>query len=1365
MPPASSKFQNNNGNGINNNFDINYNPKVHGYIAPTLSDFLKARTNIADYDNVNKYKYNYEPIWKLFDLFFSRNSYVLAQPHLDSYDQCMMETRIALYEDPNGYVIHDEIIGNKRIRHRLIFTDTGLRPASTETNSSGILKPIDAFNGSFVYSAYMVATVTYLIDTIILDGPGTEKERTTTIQRGATEKDVIIDKPPIMVKSRICSSVIAPETINVREDKREPGGQFIVSAEKVIVSTTNSIPRKMTIIVKKAPVWSFVASVQSRPIKAVIGKMQTFSIKVDHKHNTVNLNISYFNDNISVFTLMRAMGLWRDDDIINAICDTRCEKRLEFYLLNALKVPNSSAMSVAKARRVLVDGIKPGKSGKFSEFLSEAQSDRSSKDFHIQKILTQWLLPHENDENRTDELNLLHKAYAIGYIVRTLLLEYLSRNINTSSFISLLTNKLPGNFIDVQPNIWNDRDSMFNKRIEVSGNLIAAQLEQNFKKTLNECGGKIKEQRKKKGNGLNNADINVITSLKPNHDLAWKQAFRSTFGSVSKKVGLAQSLNVITNWLHFLSYFRKVTTPNIDTNNKSLEPRLTQNTHWGMYCPMETPDGLQVGTIRNFSMSTIVTIDSFTQIPIIEEYLNIPWKDFDNQGNQYLTPKVIPLIEGTNNLWNYCRVHINRKTVGLCHDPIRLRQEIRQMRFDGRLSRMVSAVYIRELKEFHIYTDAGRAMRPYFTVTNNTLNFREEMLQGIETWDEFLITYPGVIEYICKEEEVNITVADTQASLDVNKEISMMIPTTKREEIERLNATVRYSHTLFTDYSHCEIHPLMAYGLVAFNVPLLSTNMGPRMFYQFKHMHHALGAPARTNYRTRIDNGYMNYHPEIPILLTRTAKYTGTHLSPTGQNLCVAFASYFGTNQEDNGDMNSSSIDRGVLCGESHKKHSEQPKKNTDSAQISQFAKPDENLTENKKRINFNTLDNDGFAPIETELRENDAIMGIITQKQTAKGSLLGSLNNNQAALQLQLKNQAITGKQAISNTASLMAITNAAIAGSNANSKKKKYKFRDSSVYHKHIEKAVVDQIFRGSSSEGHPLAKVRTRIFRYFRIGDKLTTRFSQKITCGAQHTKKFVMYTQSGLQPDIIYNPACARRMTVGQMIEMFVSKVSCIKGYYCDGTSFTSTIDLHKFNDEWMHHSKNNHLGIDLLYGDYGYETCYNPITGKRMQMKINIGFNYIQPTKQKTTDKSHARNRGITQILTRQPLEGRSRDGGLRFGEMERDCMFAHGASQSICRLLYDNSDIFNTWICNKCGMICSMVPPIKLPSDESQKRKKKKSVYKEEHYECKTCKNTTNVSKIRIPYAAKLLIQELMTISIKPSLRTDNVVNYDYMKI
>ena len=291
---------------------------------------------------------------------------------------------------------------------------------------------------------------------------------------------------------------------------------------------------------------------------------------------------------------------------------------------------------------------------------------------------------------------------------------------------------------------------------------------------------------------------------------------------------------------------------------------------------------------------------------------------------------------------------------------------------------------------------------------------------------------------------------------------------------------------------------------------------------------------------------------------------------------------------------------------------------------------------------------------------------------------------------------------------------------------KYKDYGYRDNSISPRSNENGFIDDNLIGINKDGFRFCNTRIRKSKIPQIGDKFSSRHGQKGTVGMVYRQEDMPRTKDGIVPDIIMNPhAVPSRMTIAQLLECILSKTCSQLGYCGDGTGFNNT-DVNDIINTLEHSG----------YEGMGNEILYNGFNGDQLKTSIYIGPTYYQRLKHMSADKIHSRSSGPIVSMTRQPAEGRLSHGGLRFGEMERDCMIAHGASYFLKERLMDVSDKFSVIICNECNMICT-------------------GNHKDTIYECKKCNNYGDFTKIYIPYACKLFLQELMAMSIGPRFITN----------
>eukprot|EP01106_Pelomyxa_sp_JSP_P014750 TRINITY_DN480_c0_g1_i4.p1 TRINITY_DN480_c0_g1~~TRINITY_DN480_c0_g1_i4.p1 ORF type:complete len:471 (-),score=142.66 TRINITY_DN480_c0_g1_i4:72-1385(-) len=431
-----------------------------------------------------------------------------------------------------------------------------------------------------------------------------------------------------------------------------------------------------------------------------------------------------------------------------------------------------------------------------------------------------------------------------------------------------------------------------------------------------------------------------------------------------------------------------------------------------------------------------------------------------------------------------------------------------------------------------------------------------------------------------------------------------------------------------------------------------------------------------SNFQYRCDTmAHILFYPQKPLVTTQAMEHLSFRNLPAGQNTVTAIACYSGYNQEDSIIMNHAAIDRGLFRSIFFRSYQDRLRTPTE-----EFTKPTrENTT--LRRNNYDKLDPDGLVPPGILVTGEDVIIGKtapITQREDAPPQ---------------------------------------------------RFTRRDSSITLRAAETGIIDQVMLTTNDEGYNAIKVRTRSVRIPQIGDKFSSRHGQKGTVGMTYRQEDMPFNNLGMSPDIIINPhAIPSRMTIGQLIECLLGKVVAISGdSEGDGTPFTD-----------MSVASISGTLQGLGYQRYGNECFYSGFTGRPLDARVFMGPTYYQRLKHMVDDKIHSRSRGPVQVLARQPLEGRSRNGGLRFGEMERDCQISHGAAAFLKERLFEVSDAYNVHICDMCGLICTA----NLNTNT---------------YSCSRCHNQTQISQVRLPYACKLLFQELMAMCIAPRI----VVNMD----
>ena len=1250
--------------------------------------------------------------WKIIDKYFNDNPNNLVAHHLESYNEFFNNgiNRIFRENNPIRFIEREDESETSNKRNECLLHLGGKdgskiyfgKPIIYDDNHAHYMYPNDARLRNMTYGT----TIHYDVDVDFIYYKGDEK-----VEHSITLNKIYLGRFPIMLQSDLCilKSLNKDVRFNMGECKNDYGGYFIIDGKEKAVIPQEKFADNMLYIRKNKADDNYSHSAEIRSVSEDASKpIRTTAVKIvapspSLSNNQIVVAVPNVRKPVPLFILMRALGVISDKEIIKT-CLLDLEKNKDYIDLFIPSVHDANKIfNQETALKYIATFTKRGTVSSVIEILSD------------------YFLPH------VGEINFLEKAFFVGYMVNKLLKVYTLQEKPT------------------------DRDNFRFKRIELTGSLIYDLFREYFLIQKRSISQKIdKEYYYHKGEYKNTDELiedsapqstkskmmssessrykdNFIGLIEANFkeffkdrdvELGFKKAFKGNWGSEThtKRLGVVQDLNRLSYYT-FISHLRKLNLP-LDASAKVVGPRLLNSSQWGLIDPIDTPDGGNIGLHKHLAISTHITSGS-------SAYPLIKWLRTN-------TSLKLILECHTEYLANSSKVFVNGNWIGVVDKPIStgplsniendlgLVELLKLYRRNGIIPTFTSISFDYEGNEINIYTDSGRLTRPVYYIDNNEKSYdRKDILELIQeeklSWQQIVSGFKNKDDEMFNYKSNKVYELSTLYS-DLHNDNENKIESDVYNNLQKYKSVLDYldvaeeesalianqsdDNKINKFYTHVEIDPSLILGVMGNLIIYPEHNPVTRNSFSCGQSKQAVSM-YHTNYQMRIDKmGVVLNYGQIPLVKSRYLEYINNEEIPYGVNAIVAIMCYTGYNVEDAILINEGAIQRGIFRTTYYSMYEAREESSKVSGMVnSRFANIEKNnVVKIKPGYDYSLLDDHGMIKENTPLNDKIVLIGKITSDTENKD------------------------------------------------------RFVDDSVKPKKGQLGFVDKSFITQGEEGFNIAKVRIREERIPAIGDKMASRAGQKGTLGLIIPEEDMPFTADGIRPDLIINPhAIPSRMTIGQIVESLFGKVCTSYGAFGDCTAFQV---------KGSNYSTYAPFLVKAGFNSTGNQILYNGMTGEQIQSDIYIGPTYYMRLKHMVKDKINYRATGPRTNLTRQTVQGRANDGGLRIGEMERDGVLAHGMSYFLNESFMIRGDEYYMAICNKTGAIAiyNEVKNLFLsPFADGPINF---------HTNPDGSMNVQNISKfgrsfslLRIPYSFKLLIQELQTMNIQMRIITDENVD------
>ena len=978
-------------------------------------------------------------------------------------------------------------------------------------------------------------------------------------------EEVQLGRIPIMVKSRTCNleGMSEEDLIKNYIDPKDHGGYFLINGNERVMVMAEDLASNQTFVE-----WQ---NVKNRLMLRLFSQRGAYKIPVnlvESSEGILEISFSRFRD-IPAIVLLKALGMSSDADIVKLIGKQTDSLIVNLYEFADIGNINDALMWIAE---------KSSLQGTNKEML-----DR------VKQRMDSYFLPHIG----LDKVARLEKARTLCKFIKQF---YIARENPDAAM--------------------TDKDHYANKRVRLSGDLLSDLFRVNINILLREVSHTLQKTVKRR------KFYSIKTIAKSTLFTHRIESAIATGSWIGERSGVTQNMDK-NNTFAIMSQLQRVTST-LPGEQENLAARTVHPTHYGRFCPIETPEGTEIGLRKNLALLARISTRTTMEDSVVLKVLKLAGMKEEGALD----------------------VFYNGRFVGATDDVDNFLKAVKEARRSGNLPVEMSVRFDKFLDTVFISSEIGRVIRPLIVVEDGKSRLKPEHLElvkgGSLSWEDLFDK--GILEYLDAAEE-----DDSYVCIDEDE--------------------------LTDEHTHLEVDKIDIFGVSVSLIPFGDHDPPARMVKGGSRAYRqGLGIYAG-NFPVRIDTDVSLLHyAQKP--LVRSFTYDTLNVHPVGQNVVLAVMPYEGYNIEDATVLNGGSVDRGFGRSSRFRPYIS-VELNYAGGLRDEVCVPDKDVSGYRTEESYRFLEDDGVVFPEAEMNEGEIVIG-----KTSPPKFLSEARE----ISIQTK--------------------------------------KENSVSIKQEETGVVDAVFMTQDKEGNRIIQVRTRELRIPEVGDKFSVPHGQKGVVGMIVPEQDVPFSVSGIRPDIMFNPhGIPSRMTVGYLMDVLAGKVAALSGRVVDASAFSGeTID-----------SLENNLK-KLGFRADGKEIMYNAITGKRMPVKIFVGNMFYLKLKYMVADKMHSRASGKIALLTRQPIEGRSRGGALRLGEMEQEALVGHGASL-LLKERYDSDKVVIN-ICTKCGAI--------VIDDQIHNKKV-----------CSLC-HSNIVEPVEVSYAFKLLIEELQGLHLLTKFELKN---------